>query len=700
VTGQPVGNLSWAEIDDELKRHRTVEEACGDAPDFLSFDCRRAQALALATEAEAVEKSSDPARKRALSFSEYKHRHFLLALTKADAAAGDYRRVHEHLAQLSKANDGRYIDALVMTAEALAADGHLTESRVMFAQALSGASDLGYGAERSVYLEVTEAQARAGRIEDALDTATRLAALDRDAEMYQGHEAAVRVLDGATTGAKYHRAIAAVATALVDIGDIDRAVTLPAEIDPAALWFTERSVLVSLYAHIATARRSAGDHGGVAHALDRALEIAGGGKLDWSAIGEAAADPGWWWERDIARARHAVDNLITIASAWHETGFEEKARLLLEDAERAAGGIAGNLAEVAAARYRIVGPESGQETLADAYAASRSAWEATTRRSAGLRSGPYCSQDTVWFTRAAAIQDALNQVHGDVLPSCDNGPNFRARIAFATAHHAAGEWSRVLDALSCRNTPDYQTIIPGGEATIDATSGGQATLSEWWRWFGTSIPLSHVLIDGSELVRTAEALGKRGYDGEFIMDDVAIAKAIQGGAVAIPTPAESAKEFGKKFPSIQVAGMESATEVLVETLKTVGMVGAFDEDDEYADALRATFARRLAGKSRHHDDAFKVAELIKEANRRAEVLIEVAEKQVTAGMVGKSGSTLVRAIAAVEEMPDYVEPGYTYYGHRRHETNIQDQAIRLAEIAWVLARASAAVDADTGGPST
>ena len=69
-------------------------------------------------------------------------------------------------------------------------------------------------------------------------------------------------------------------------------------------------------------------------------------------------------------------------------------------------------------------------------------------------------------------------------------------------------------------------------------------------------------------------------------------------------------------------------------------------------------------------------------------------------MVGKSGATLARAIAAVEEMPDYVEPGYMYYGHRRHETNLQDQAIRLAEIAWVLAKASAVVDADIGGPST
>ena len=52
-----------------------------------------------------------------------------------------------------------------------------------------------------------------------------------------------------------------------------------------------------------------------------------------------------------------------------------------------------------------------------------------------------------------------------------NGPNFLARIAFAAAHHASGEWSRVLDALSCRSTPDYQTIISGGEATIDATMG-------------------------------------------------------------------------------------------------------------------------------------------------------------------------------------------------------------------------------------
>ena len=258
--------------------------------------------------------------------------------------------MHEHLAQLSKGNDGRYIDALVVTAEALAADGHLTESRVMFAQALSGASDLSYGAERSVYLEVTEAQARAGRIEDALDTATRLAALDRDAEMYQGYEAAVRVLDGATTGAKYHRAIAAVATALVDIGDIDRAVTLPAEIEPGAFVVhgEERSGF-AVCAHCDPPAGARGDHGSAAHALDRALEIAGGGKLDWNAIGEAAADPGWWWERDIARARHAVENLIAIASAWHEAGFEEKARLLLDDAERAAGGIVGNLAEVAAA---------------------------------------------------------------------------------------------------------------------------------------------------------------------------------------------------------------------------------------------------------------------------------------------------------------------------------------------------------------
>ena len=88
VTGQSVENVSWAEIDDELKRHRAVEEACGDEPDFLSFDCPRAQALALATEAKAVEKSSDHAHKRALSFSEYKHRHFLLALTKAGRGRG------------------------------------------------------------------------------------------------------------------------------------------------------------------------------------------------------------------------------------------------------------------------------------------------------------------------------------------------------------------------------------------------------------------------------------------------------------------------------------------------------------------------------------------------------------------------------------------------------------------------------------
>ena len=105
---------------------------------------------------------------------------------------------------------------------------------------------------------------------------------------------------------------------------------------------------------------------------------------------------------------------------------------------------------------------------------------------------------------------------------------------------------------------------------------------------------------------------------------------------------------------------------------------------DYPDALRAELAWKLA-REKDFDKAVHIASGIVNPNRRAESLTELALLQIKRGMVRDARATLVRAVAAVDEIPENFPDVPALFWLDPHDpVNVQDRAIRFARIAQVL----------------
>ena len=647
ATGRSVGTVSLERIDEGLR----TAGPCEDSPStHLTYDCLLEKARATGDRAIALKDSAFDDRKRWKLEAE---------LAIADASAGEFSSASKRLDTLEAllpigerhgtwSRSWSYLDALGPVACKLAGAGYDTESHALLRKGISVAQHL--HSPGSSLRSLAGAQACAGHFGDAVDTAAQIFTAGGSG-----------VSDGK---ALQVLTIAEIAETALDNGMTDRAAAVldelpgdaaPDNLDSIAYGSEARSAVVRVLARLGESRARQGDVRATSTAFERALDTAGDGKRPWSEIGGAAiwnrasisptAGPSW-------RARDAVGDLVAIATSMHAAGMREEAARTLADAERAAGGEPGPLAEIATARFRLGDRSSANEALAWAEKASavhaRELFQPVFMSFSSELPGPRCGQDHEWSDQAKAFNLGADQ-EDSRLPPCTNGPAFTERVNLAAAYLAQGDQIGVEAALSC--DPPLQ-ITPGDwddqhPATMKAALMAEAGLADR---------------DGLNLT------------------------------MIVPPAAEAGHEFatGSGICTGEASDLVDRCRKLIGddcayfyTNWTIGMELSKPKPD-YPDALRAKLAWRLA-REKDFDKAVHVASGIVNPDRRAESLTELALLQVKLGMVRFVRATLVRAVAAAEEIPEDFPDAPTLFSLVPHDTvNVQDRAIRFARIAQVL----------------
>ena len=678
VSGQSVGNISFDRIAKGLASAEPCDGALDERP---THDCTFEKAISAGETAAARKASRNYHDRRA--FDEEKARQLEAERAIVEAIRGDFSSALKILAALEEQlpDSREYFDAVGPVACKLALAGYDAESRDLFERAISHAREAyspGWWLRR-----LARDQACAGHFEDALETAGRVSTV------------------GGTGGT-----IADIAEVALDDG-----LTVPAaailENLPGSFHFGHdspkvRSAVVRALARLGLAHAREGDRRAAVAAFERALDTAGDGRRHWSEIGEAAIRNRYGFgptRGPGARARDAVGDLVTIATAMAEAGMFEHAERTLADADRSAGEEPGALAEIAEARFRIGNGDSANQALARAeQAAVSDAWASAWRAFLAGSPGPGCSYDYEWFRKANAFKELVEEMDFS-LPPCENGPSFTERVNLATAYLAQGDHAEADRALSCgllswpvpvEMYPDpsmqWAYVIPS--SSYEDTTGLTVPLLESYGF--AVVP---ALVKGEQVRTHATWTALVGDALEAPKGEVAAAAAI--GSVELcqhffgelctgsvsdrvieANPLTAALKY--KYDSVKIS---------VDTLAYLdfGWWAPKSFTPDYPDALRAALARKLAHRN-DFDNAVRIASEIANPNRRAELLTELASLQMKRGLVREARATLVRASAAAEELPeDFPEaPSSLWSEPSDPPPTVQDRAIRFAEIAQVL----------------
>ena len=720
ATGRTIGNVSLERINEALRSGGPCEAPRGG---HLVLDCVLGEAKRAGAKALDLKESGGYRQK--VEFDEQEQWRLEADLAITEASAGDFSSALKQLDALEALlpvgkrrnlwpRSWSYLDALGPVACKLARAGYDAESRALFRKGASLAR-LSYSPGLRLR-SLANDQACARHFDDALDTAARIPAAEDSGRAGDGE--VLRVL-----------AIAELAETALDDGLFNRAATILDTLTPDTLpadprfvhrWPESRSALVRALAKLGAARVNEGDHPAADAAFERALDAAGDGRRDWAEIGRASvqnrnslgptAGPG-------RRAREAVGDLLVIAAAMHAAGKKEWARRTLADAELAAGEEPGPLAAIAAARFRIAGGSAGEEALARAEEELASSARAAARLAfmggtSGFR-GPRCSHDHAWFERTEAFNLVADQAELR-FPPCENGPAFTDRIALASAYLAQGNHAGVEAVLSCglalRTMPDETGFGPFVELAMtpdfkDWTISDLTVLMAAGEWPRDSDSLPWLRAAWNEMQRSALARGEIATHGW--QPRTCAGKSDWGFPVA------QGEAWGKSCPTSDAADWivhdwnartttesgKAAWELPAEIVKvhagppprfTVSYQGVSSWSPpangfEYPDALRARLARQLAEENRF-DDAIRVASRIFDLNRRAEVLTELASRQVENRLPRAARATLAQAFTAAEDIPEAFPDALLHsWSPTTEPATIQDRAIRFAGIARVLA---------------
>ena len=732
ATGQAIGNLSLDRIDQGL----ASTEPCEGARDgYPTRDCSLAKAETAGSMAAELKASGTMLIER--NFDREKSWQLEAELAVADAIGGEFPSALKRLGVLEKQlpiNERRglwprslaYFDALGPVACELARAGYGAESRALLREGALHAREMHSPGPRLRRIAV--AQACAAHFGDAVDTATSIRVAARSS------------LSDDEAEAMFVRTIAGIAETAMDDGAVDRAAKIleenfagafPPGADRVAGWPESRSALVLALAKLGRARSREGDGRAATAAFERALDTAGDGKRDWPEIGKAAirnrnsfvptAGP-------TRRARDAVADLVTIATAMHAAGMPEKeAARTLADAERAAGGETGPLAEIAAARFRIGDEKLAERTLAlaEEWAALQSIALAEVVAASPAMAlawwtwmgepGPRCSHDHEWFERTKAF-DLLAEHVGLQLPTCATGLAFTERVNLAAAYLAKGDHGGLKDTLSCgsplRTLPAEMKLRPFMDFThpsLPHTMGSAPRMAA--DQFPALCAAKDVLsADPDEWVASVHqwhALGQGLPATEFgIVDPASSWFAVPGKT---SEPVDVCWKIVGQSCAVVYPGWWTGTDPWTGSpyvdygmfrKRGVTLIGLgngwlapaswgltrFAPDYDHPDALRAELARKLA-RGNDFESAVDIASGIASPNRRSASYTELAALQLGHGLMRDARATLVRAVSAAMEIPEgFPDARASFWIESPVAGTIQDRAIRFARIAQVLGR--------------
>ena len=708
ATDRNVGSLSFDQIEGSLDSAGPCDDPLEEAP--VSFDCMMDRAKRAGARADDLKESGGIRQMRA--FDEDKRWKLEAELAKAEATAGELSAAVRRLDALEeklpfgerrtqRPGSWRYLDAVGPVACKLARAGYHAESRARFRRGVAHA--LESYSPRSRLRSIAKAQACAGQLDDALDTAEKI--LSGDGSDGARENRATRI-----------RTIAEIAEAALDDGEVERAASIlddllagasPANFDGA--WSDARGAVVGALARLGLAHAREGDRRAATAAFERALDAASDGGRSWVEIGKAAVEnrecvvPS---RRPVRRARETVGNLVTIATAMHAAGgMEKKASLVLEHAVRAAGEEPEPLAVIAAASFRIEGRDAGQRALAHAEKALAAdarteAWQPFMFEVSSFL-GPRCRQDYQWFERTRTFELRAEQ-EDSLLPPCVKGYAVADRVALAAAYLAAGDRASVEHALCCRLS---STIAPdpygwywhasAQAVPVVAKTGLEAAsnmLQHGTIWKDEQlVELGRRKIESGALVVWEASEWKRNPPAA-VVDDLGkwCSECFEENCVAAYTNTMTGRHFMKSSPrssggALKLGATLPATFLSAPTGSAPWNAAAVDPG--YADALRAELARKLVQEiDVDLNNAVRIASGIADPNRRAEEVTELASLQVKYHRFRDARATLARASAAVNDIPEDLSDAEAWpWPRTKGRATIQDRAIRFARIAQVLA---------------
>ena len=727
ATGQSVGSLSIARIDEALR----LAGPCEDTPrGHLVYDCVLDEAEGTGTKAAALKAAGDYRHEAA--FELQKQWRLEAELANAEASAGEFSSALRKLNALedqlpSEGGSGGslnriHLDALGAVACKLASAGYDAESRALFRRGRSLANDT--PSPRRTLSSIAKSEACAGHFDAAVETAEEISGVPRGHGLH-GEGEPMRI-----------RTLAAIGEAALDDGEVDRAASIldgspagaaPIDFDSTdqdlgGVWPEARSAVVGVLARLGLARAREGNRQAANVAFERALDVASAGRRNWAGIGKAAIEnrrsigPTWGPGK---RAADAVDDLVTIATAMHGAGLEEKAAQMLAHAVQAAGGEADPLAAIAAASFRVEGQEAGRRALARAEEASTEDLRASAWQTFMDGTAPRCSYDYEWFDSAKTFN--LLAEHGDFrFPACGGrvSASRARRVALAAAYLANGDEAGVEEALSCGvpgPTPDPADLDLFMELAKYGLMLGD------WNGSGPAVPtvMAPWAVDASIGARRARAWEAKAVaalvEGEPLTAFGAAPTCASESKWVLPATADESRRVrcsesaageaivvfrdGKAGTDSQKTSPRRLRDVVkvratfpaafgVARIEPTPWSSSFRPGavaPGHGDELRARFARQLA-REYDFDYAVRFSSEIVDPDERARVLTELASLQVRHGFVRDARATLEQAFAAAREIPDILAGADS--PSRFQETKratIQDRAIRFAEIARVLA---------------
>jgi hypothetical protein len=480
------------------------------------------------------------------------------------------------------------------------------------------------------------------------------------------------------------RALTAVATALAEAGQPDRALSLAADAEQAARSITRPYYQAWALTDVATALAKAGQ-------WDRAEQTA----------------------HSITQVYDQAKALTAVATALAKAGQPDRALTLLADAEQTARSASGPddqaraLTDVAEAIAKAGQPEYALTLLADAEQAARSitnsddqkyqAWALTDVAEALAKAGQpdravtlaadveqaarsiTDSDDRAWAltTAATALAEAgqPDRAEQAARSITDSGDQARVLTAVATALAEAGQWDRAEQAARSISDSDDQARALTAVATALAKAGQpDRALTLLADAEQTARSIDHTGSQASVLGNVARALAEAGqwdraehaahsitrpYYQAWVLTDVATALAeagqwdraeqtahsitqVSNQARALTDVAEALAKAGQPDRAEQTArsitNLVTQDEALVGVVTALAYAGQWDSAEQFALRIRDSYthAQALFGvvealvRARQWDRAEQTAHSITEPDHRARADVVIVESLIAA----------------------------------------------------------------------